>query len=209
MAKTEPFDKYPSQYEDWFEKNRFAFESELRAIKEQLPKSDNGIEIGVGSGRFAVPLGIKIAVEPSRKMRELAQKRGIKAVDGIAENLPFGNSQFDFALMITTICFLDDVEKSFQEAYRILKPGGVLIIGFIDKESPLGKLYQKKKAESPFYKIATFYSVDEVLAYVKRVGFKDFSFSQTIFRSLAEIREIEPVKKGYGEGSFVVIRAVK
>ena len=55
MAKNEPFDEYVSQYEDWFERNKFAFESELQAIKGQLPKSNNGIEIGVGSGRFAVP----------------------------------------------------------------------------------------------------------------------------------------------------------
>ena len=80
MAKTKPFDEYTSQYEDWFERNKFAFESELRAIREQLPKSNNGIEIGVGSGRFAIPLGIKIGVEPSRKMREIAQKRGIEPI---------------------------------------------------------------------------------------------------------------------------------
>jgi hypothetical protein len=67
MAKTKPFDEYASQYEDWFERNKFAFESELRAIREQLPKSNNGIEIGVGSGRFAVPLGIKIGIDPSKR----------------------------------------------------------------------------------------------------------------------------------------------
>ena len=38
MAKTKPFDEYASQYEDWFERNKFAFESELRIRKEQLPK---------------------------------------------------------------------------------------------------------------------------------------------------------------------------
>ena len=80
MAKTKPFDEYASQYEDWFERNKFAFESELRAIREQLLKSNNGIEIGIGSGRFAIPLGIKIGVEPSRKMREIAQKRGIESI---------------------------------------------------------------------------------------------------------------------------------
>ncbi len=56
MAKVEPFEEYASQYEGWFERNRFVYESELRAIRKQLPKSNNGIEIGVGSGRFAIPL---------------------------------------------------------------------------------------------------------------------------------------------------------
>lgn len=46
MAKVGPFGSYPSQYEDWFEKNKFAYLSELKAIEEQLPNRGNGIEIG-------------------------------------------------------------------------------------------------------------------------------------------------------------------
>ena len=209
MAKTKPFDDYATQYEDWFERNKFVFESELRAIKEQLPRSNNGIEVGVGSGRFAAPLGIKIGVDPSRKMRELAQKRGIEVVDGVAERLPFDDPQFDFALMVTTICFVDNLDASFREAYRILKPEGVLVIGFIDKESPIGRSYQQHKEESVFYRIANFYTVDGVVSYLEKAGFKNFNFTQTIFHNLNEIKDIEPIKKGYGEGSFVVIRATK
>ena len=209
MAKIEPFERYPYQYEDWFERNKFVYESELRAISKQLPESKKGIEIGVGSGRFAAPLGIKIGVEPSNEMGKLAQKRGIEVINGMAESLPFDDSQFDFALMTTTICFVDDMVASFQEAYRVLKPGGFLIIGFIEKESPIGRLYQKHKGESMFYGIATFYTVDEVVSNLKKVGFKNFNFTQTIFHNLAEIRDIEPIKEGYGEGSFVVVRAIK
>ena len=209
MAKIEPFEEYASQYEDWFERNRFVYESELRAIREQLPGSGKGIEIGVGSGRFAAPLGIKLGIEPSRKMRQLARSRGIKAIEGIAERLPFHDSRFEFILMVTTICFVNNIQASFQEAYRVLKPGGCLIIGFIDKESPIGRFYQQHKKKSVFYRIATFYTVDELVSNLKKVGFKNFNFTQTIFHNLAEIRAIEPIKKGYGEGSFVVIKALK
>jgi ubiquinone/menaquinone biosynthesis C-methylase UbiE len=209
MARVEPFEEYASQYEDWFKRNRFAYESELRAIREQLPKTGKGIEIGVGSGRFAAPLGIKIGIEPSRKMRELAQNRGIETIEGIAERLPFRDSQFEFALMVTTICFVDDIQASFQEAYRVLKPGGCFIIGFIDKESSMGRSYQQRKKKSVFYRIATFYSVDEVVSNLKKVAFRNFNFTQTIFHNLGDIKDIEPIKEGYGEGSFVVIRATK
>jgi len=163
----------------------------------------------VDSGRFAAPLGIKLGVDPSGKMRELARNRGITAIDGVAEKLPFDDCRFNFVLMVTTICFLDDIEAAFKEAYRVLKPGGNLIIGFIDKDSPVGMLYQQHKSDSVFYKVATFYSVDEVISYLKKTGFKNLKFTQTIFRRLLKIKNLEVIKKGYGEGSFVVVKALK
>ncbi len=209
MPKIKPFEEYPQRYEDWFENNKFAYESELLAVKKLMPKKGEGIEIGVGSGKFAEPLAIKLGVEPSSKMREIAKQRGIKIIDAVAEKLPFENEKFDFALMVTTICFLDDIETAFKEARRVLKPNGSLIIGFVDKNSALGKSYLKHKTKSVFYKVANFYSVDEVVSYLRETGFEDFSFVQTIFHKLADIKDIEPVKEGYGKGSFVVIRAIK
>ncbi|MEA2006395.1 MAG: class I SAM-dependent methyltransferase [Acidobacteriota bacterium] len=209
MPKITPFEQYSSQYEAWFEKNRFAYKSEICAIKKVLPKNKHGVEIGIGSGKFAVPLGIKIGVDPCAKMRKIAEKRDLKVIEGVAEKLPFENSTFDFALMVTTICFLDNIEKSFQEAYQILKWGGCLIIGFVDKNSAVGKMYLQHKHESIFYKDAKFYSVDEVVFYLKESGFKDFIFYQTIFKNLKDIKKIEPVKRGYGKGSFVVIKVKK
>jgi ubiquinone/menaquinone biosynthesis C-methylase UbiE len=209
MPKVEPFEKYASQYEEWFERHKFAYESELQAIKEQLPEGKNGIEIGVGSGRFAAPLGIRLGLDPSKEMRKIAQKRGIEVIDGVAEAIPFGDSEFDFVLMVTTLCFLDDIEAGLKEAHRVLRSGGSLIIGFIDANSPIGRLYQRQKNENLFYREAKFYSTEEVIAYLKKTGFTDFHFKQTLFRPLTDIRDIEPVKEGYGEGSFVVVKAIK
>jgi len=209
VPKIEPFEKYSEKYEDWFKRNEFVYKSEIQAIKELLPKVKKGIEIGVGSGRFAVPLGIKTGVDPSPRMREIAQQKGIKVIDAVAEELPFENSQFELVLMVTTICFVDNLNLAFREAYRILKFGGYLIIGFVDKDSSLGKLYQQHKENSLFYKIATFYSTKEVVYNLSKVGFKEFDFRQTIFHVLNEIKDVEPAKEDYGEGSFVVIRARK
>ena len=128
---------------------------------------------------------------------------------GIAEELPYNDLQFDFVLMVTTICFIDNIDIAFKEVYRILKPSGYFIIGFVDKESTIGKLYQRNKTTSVFYKEATFYSVNDVIQYLKNAGFTDFKINQTIFKSLETIKKIEPVKQGYGEGSFIVIKSQK
>ncbi|MBN2030210.1 class I SAM-dependent methyltransferase [bacterium] len=209
MIKTEPFEKYASQYEDWFEKNPFVYQSELRAIKEMLSGKGKGLEIGVGSGRFALPLNIRTGIEPAEKMRRIAQKRGIQVIGSQAEALPFHDSQFDFALMVTTICFLDDIDLAFKEVFRVTKSGGQFVIGFINKTSAIGKHYLKHKNESVFYKTAIFYSVKDVVFQLEKSGFKNFNFAQTIFKPLKEITTIEPIKKGYSEGSFVVIRGIK
>ena len=209
MAKIEPFEKFTDRYEDWFMKNRFVYESELKAIRELLPEEKMGIEIGAGTGQFGAPLETEFGIEPSRKMGMIARQKGIQVIEAVAEHLPLKDSFFDYALMVTTICFLDDIEAAFKGVYRILKEKGAFIIGFVDRNSPLGKLYQERKARSLFYRVATFYDVDEVVFYLKQTGFKRFDFSQTIFRNLTQIKNVEKIKKGYGEGSFVVIKAIK
>lgn len=209
MPKIFPFQKYVDQYEAWFTENPWVYEAELRAVKSVFPEKGLSVEIGVGTGRFAEPLNIKIGVDPSDRMGSIAQKRGIQVLKGTAEELPLADGRFDTAIMVTIVCFLDDISKAFQEAHRILSKGGVLIVALIDRNSPLGQVYLEHKNENVFYRHATFFSVDEVVEIMAQSGFKDFSFQQTIFRNLSETDEKEPVEPGYGKGAFVVIKAKK
>lgn len=65
-----------------------------------LPWSRLGVEIGVGSGRFAVPLDIRVGIDPSPRMLAIAAARGIEVVEGVAEDLPFSRASFDYALVV-------------------------------------------------------------------------------------------------------------
>ncbi len=203
------FEQQSGRYESWFEKNAAAYRSELRAIQALMPESTNGLEIGVGSGLFAAPLGIRRGIDPSIAMLERAKARGIDVIQGVAESLPFAEEEFDFALMVTTVCFLDDIDAAFREAYRVLKPGGSFLIGFVDKNSPIGKAYEEEKSRSLFYKDATFYAAPDLVAHLTHAGFRTLRFVQTLFHLLPDIKDIEPAREGYGEGSFVVIRTEK
>jgi len=209
VPKADSFDENVDRYESWFERNRPAYESELEAIRVLLPKSGKGLEIGVGTGLFAAPLGLRYGLDPSRNMSKAAIKRGPEVILGVGENLPFKGSCFDIVLMVTTICFLENVLGTLKEAYRVLNNGGCIVTGFIDRESSLGKIYETHKTDSIFYKEATFLSTDEVLSFLSQAGFRDFIFRQTIFRNPAEMKESDLVKAGRGEGSFVVVRGKK
>jgi SAM-dependent methyltransferase len=148
-------------------------------------------------------------IEPSRSMADLARKKGIEVVPGVAEHLPFRDGEFAFCLMVTTVCFLDDRDMAFREVHRVLKPGGSFVVGFVDRDSPLGREYQERKDDSAFYKHATFTTTKDITTALDQAGFVSFAFRQTLFKPLDEMTEVEPVKEGYGQGSFVVVRAEK
>jgi len=205
MPRVEPFEKFSAEYDEWFVRNRDVYQAEVDAIKDLIPPGKIGLEVGIGTGRFALPLGIKIGVEPSKRMTEIAKKRGLQVYQAVAEALPFKKESFDFILMVTTICFVDDLFKLFKEAYRVLKPKSFIVIGFVDRESELGKKYQLKREKSRFYKHAIFYSTEEVISILKELGFKVDIIRQTVFSK----GKMDMIKDGYGEGSFVVIKASK
>jgi ubiquinone/menaquinone biosynthesis C-methylase UbiE len=209
MENIKVFEEASRKYDQWFDKNKFAYESELLALRQFVPQTGEGLEVGVGTGRFAAPLGIRVGVEPAKAMAEIAQLRGMKAYRAKAEKLPFEDESFDFVLMVSTICFLENPKQALKEAKRVLIPDGNIIIGMIDKNSPLGKLYESKKEASPFYRYANFYSVNQVLDWLKELKYAHIKACQTIFKNPEEIIAIEPIKEGYGEGSFVVISAKK
>lgn len=201
------FDKNTLDYDDWFERHPAIYQSELLALKQATPKNKKGIEIGVGTGRFAQSLNIKTGAEPSENMARLAKRRGIEVIKATAENLPIESKSFEFVLMVTTVCFLSDIPKALSEVHRILKPQGEIILGIIDKNSALGRKYEIEKVENIFYKDAHFHSTQEITELLQQAGFEKFEYWQTLVKS--NKNEIEQPMPGFDKGSFVIIKAIK
>ena len=209
MPRTAPFETHHRRYDDWFAHHAAAYHSELLSIRALLPWCGLGMAIGVGTGRFAAPLGVPIGIDPAREVLNYAKSRGITSVQAAAEALPFADNSFDYALSVTTICFVDDASAMLSEACRVLKPGAELVIGFIDRSSDLGQHYLAHQAENVFYREATFYSAVEVEQLLISSGFTDLTWVQTLARPLKEIRRIEAIRPGYGQGAFVVVKAIR
>jgi SAM-dependent methyltransferase len=201
------FENNTERYDNWFVRHEKAYLSELNAIRQLLPDHSYAVEIGVGTGRFAEELDVQIGIDPSRSMLREASARGVHVIAGVAEALPIRDGVFDSCLVVTTICFVDDAAVMLDEAYRILRPGGLLIVGLIDRVSTIGKEYVAHQSESVFYREATFFSIGEVNALLTDAGFGDLKWVQTLFEPPSQAEAVEPCRPGFGEGSFVVVSA--
>lgn len=204
MQEDNLFDTEVEEYEEWFQTNAKLLDSEVEAIKQLIPISGNGIEIGVGTGIFASHLGIRDGVEPFDKMAIEAAKKGVNIIHGTAEKIPVDDGSYQFALMVTVDCFLKDVSKAFSEVHRILVNDGIFIIAFLDKATLLGQLYEKNKHMHKSYKNANFHSSEEMSELLNKAGFEILKRKQTIYTLE---NKYQKSKTGFGEGLFAVIKA--
>ena len=209
------FDVYAKRYDAWYDKpfGKSAFNLEKACI-ESLCKNlrQPFLEVGVGTGRFAQALTIEYGIDISTGVLELATKREIIVVKGKGESLPFADSFFGGVFIVVTLCFVDKPVKILKEASRVLKADSAVILGLILKESPWASFYREKgEAGNIFYKIATFYSFEELKTMGKKAGLEIVEISSTMFQAPTEsLLRFEHPKNGYcKEAGFVAVKLRK
>lgn len=209
------FDAFAARYDRWYDKpfGKSAFNLE-KACMESLCKNlrQPFLEIGVGTGRFAEALKIEYGIDISTSVLKFAEERGIAVIKGKGERLPFINNSFGAIFIIVTLCFVDDPLKVLEEAARVLKNEGRIILGLILRESSWASFYKKKgEAGNVFYGIAKFYSFKELKAMVEKAGLKIMEISSTIFQAPTEnpLRFESPRKGNYKKAGFVAVKVRK
>jgi SAM-dependent methyltransferase len=100
------------------------------AISETEPETL--IDVGCGPGEFAVLLQKRlqvdvVALDQSLRMAELARDRGLRALRGDIQQLPFGDGLFDVVVAIRVLYHLPDLDRGLAEIRRVLRPGGRLV----------------------------------------------------------------------------------
>ncbi len=229
-----PFDEHAERYDSWFLKNRKVLESEVLLLKHFLKTPGKSLSVGCGSGLFEHILRtehdieIRFGVEPSEGMAQIAEKRGMMVKPGFAEALPYDDAEFDTVLMNGTPSYINDLGKSFDEAFRVLKPGGHILVVDVPAESSYGLLYQLAKSsdswddpdlkkiapEHPypleFTKAANWRTTEEKVNLLLQAGFVNLEFAQTLTRHprYSDFLVEEPVT-GFDRGDYVAIRARK
>lgn len=172
------FDTKVQEYEAWYRTKQGVFVDELEkevvfALLKPRPQASL-LDIGCGTGNYALDLartGLRVTgVDVSTSMLAVARHKAqaanldINFLAGDARSLPFASETFDYVLIINVLEFISPPDQVLNEAFRVLKPGGRLVTGFINRDSPWGRFYLEKarRDKSSVYNYARFYNVDEV-----------------------------------------------
>jgi ubiquinone/menaquinone biosynthesis C-methylase UbiE len=151
-----------------------------------LQASDHLLEVGFGHGRTIrlaaaqVPRGFVAGVDVSEDMVRMAQRRClalagkglVELMVGDSRRLPYPDTSFDKVLCVHTIYFWEEPIKDLGEMFRVLRPGGRLVLGFRAKPD--------KGSISDFPEtVYSFYSIDEVSTLLVSAGFEKSSVRNT------------------------------
>ncbi len=169
--------EHARNYDEWYttEIGSFIDIVESNAALD-LFKPQKGMKIldaGCGTGNFSIKLarlgctvtGIDIspdmlAIAHSKNSPELS----IDYLEMDLKELDFPDESFDGVFSMAAFEFIEDPDQVYQELFRLLKPGGQLLIGTINKDSSWGQFYiqHAKEDTNSIFKQAFFHNLDEL-----------------------------------------------
>jgi tRNA-Thr(GGU) m(6)t(6)A37 methyltransferase TsaA len=204
------FDLLTDKYDAWYDskEGRPLYESELKCLLPLVEDAPRPVlEIGVGTGRFAMHFPGATGIDPSRNALAMAEQRGLKTVLGYGEHLPFDDEAFGCVLLIVTLCFVENPFAVLREAKRVLRKDGSIILGLVPVDSPWGAFYEeKKRAGHPFYWNVRFYSLKDIQNMLQAAGLKISRIRSTLLQRPDDSRRIEePVEGDISGAGFLCI----
>lgn len=115
--------------------------------KGDLKADSRLLEIGIGTGRIALPLaphihsivGIDIARDMMQQLRNKRLREPIELIEGNAAHLPFPSGSFDAVTAVHVFHLIAEWRETLRELGRVLGPGGLFLLGG-GEPSPLRKM---------------------------------------------------------------------
>ncbi|MBC7233328.1 MAG: class I SAM-dependent methyltransferase [Chloroflexi bacterium] len=182
------FDAVAALYDSWFAvplgRTVDELEKDLLYRLAQLHSGERALDVGTGTGHFAVDLAhrglVVVGVDLSSPMLAVAKSKGsaVHLLRGDAAALPLAAESFDLVLSVTALEFVACPERAVQEMWRAVRPGGRLVVGVLNALSPWAwvRRRESKKQETPFSHAHFFYPW-EFVRLLRRLGAVTWSSS--------------------------------
>jgi len=214
------FDKEANTYDSWYEtKKGWLIDEVETSLAMELLQPQKGmkiLDVGCGTGNYSIKLaelGCEVtAIDVSQNMltiaKEKARRKNLNIIFemGSVERLDFKDNSFDAVASITAIEFFDDVQKGFNEMFRVAKKDAPIVVGTINKESAWGELYETSYfKENSVFKYANLIgksTLSKIMA-EQLIDFKEslFFLPNTPDEELS--MDLEKSLKGKNRGGFI------
>jgi ubiquinone/menaquinone biosynthesis C-methylase UbiE len=108
--------------------------SDIHILREvaELPVSGRLLDVGGGTGRVSSAIrdlvDEVVIADVSFGMLDKADRFSLKPVCGGSESLPFADDSFERIIMVDALHHVINHLDSAREMFRVLKPGGILVI---------------------------------------------------------------------------------
>jgi ubiquinone/menaquinone biosynthesis C-methylase UbiE len=169
------FDDYAAGYDSWYAtpRGQVAWRFELEVLLRALePRSgEEVLDAGCGTGVLARELaarGVAVTgVDISGAMLGLAREKlrgeGVRLVHADIAALPFPHASYDAVVCFTVLEFLPHPEEALREMWRVLKPGGRLVLGVLNRLS----VWALRRRGRGVFAHARFYTLWEMRRLIK------------------------------------------
>ena len=148
----------PAQYDAWygttFGSLCHRLEKDALFSLVSFNPGDKVLDAGCGTGVYLeelLRLGMDVTgVDADEDMLEYTAKsrsNGIALIKASLQDLPFEPSSFDKVISVCTLEFIDDPSHVLTELSRVLKKDGILLLGFLNKNSPWARQHMKNEKD--------------------------------------------------------------